>query len=200
VTPTDVSTLWDPDTVIFLDAPTQQGAEQAFSHFLDDPQYFVDLYADPAAWRESEEWAYLDIFAQYSTLHTYAEDLVTAELNDDTATHLWAANFHYGAGDESGTEYFIALAGVSDLVAAAERDYPSKATRPWEWHHYVPKYLGGDPNGTRYYIPAPYHQYITNEFRQWWAYGQGKPTPEHLQYIMNQVYTKYPIPQGSERR
>jgi hypothetical protein len=49
-----------------------------------------------------------------------------------------------------------------------------------------------------YRIPASYHQYITNEFRRHWAYGRAKPSEAQLQYIIKEVYSKYPIPAGSK--
>lgn len=44
-------------------------------------------------------------------------------------------------------------------------------------------------------IPAPYHQGITNEWRNEWEYGQGvKPTPEQYEGMKKRVYEKYPLP------
>jgi len=54
--------------------------------------------------------------------------------------------------------------------------------------------------GLQYEIPAAYHQRITNEFRQLWAYGKGGPNPEQLQNIIDTVYDKYPIPPNSRMR
>jgi hypothetical protein len=64
-----------------------------------------------------------------------------------------------------------------------------------QWHHLTPQYLGGDPKGPGVYLPASYHQVITNAFRHAWAYGQGThPTEEELQQIMVDVYSHNPLP------
>ena len=67
-------------------------------------------------------------------------------------------------------------------------------------HLYVPLYLRGDPKGVQYEIDAAYHQRITNEFRRLWGYGRGKPNSAELQGILDQVYSKYPIPPNARRR
>ena len=79
------------------------------------------------------------------------------------------------------------------LVAAEEPAYPNKAGRI-EYHHVVPKYLGGDPDGELIPLDGSYHQEITNAFRQEYPYGQPPPSPEDLQGIMKRVYGKYPLP------
>jgi RHS repeat-associated protein len=212
-----VAALWDPDWSASVEDADRLAAEQAFVHYLNDPLYFTNLFADPKAWNASEEVAALDVFAQYSVLHTRASELALAPLSWDDRAYARAAHTLYGLGadeedvskyvafldlrDESGSDSYLAVAGIAipGLIAAAEKQYPTKAGH-WEWHHYIPIYLGGDPQGTQYQIPAAYHQYITNEFRKWWGYGKGKPDLAYLRYILVQVYEKYPIPPGSKER
>jgi len=80
------------------------------------------------------------------------------------------------------------------LKAEAERLYPEKVGR-FEEHHFWPRYLGGPANGRTFKLPAPYHQLITNAFRQRWEYGRSPPDPQVAQQIMMKVYADYPIPQ-----
>jgi hypothetical protein len=79
-------------------------------------------------------------------------------------------------------------------TAEAERLYPGKVGR-YEWHHFWPMYLGGPADGPRFRLPAGYHQLITNAFRDQYAYGRPKPSPEDARIIMMEVYSQYPIPQ-----
>ncbi|MGC8960781.1 MAG: RHS repeat-associated core domain-containing protein, partial [Chloroflexia bacterium] len=203
--PPDLTDLWDP---LYLECVGDiEGAEQAFLHFLADPGYFLALYADPEAWYSSIEVAHLEVFAGYSRLHMTAKDLVLGGLDSDIRSGLEAAHM---MGDVSrahsllsaiGVGGIVAVGGVgvADLIGAAEAQYPLKAGR-YEWHHYVPLYLGGNPGGLQYQIPAPYHQWITNEFRQLWGYGRGQPNPAEVHWILEQVYSKYPVPPGSPTR
>jgi len=78
--------------------------------------------------------------------------------------------------------------------AEAERLYPGKVGL-YEEHHFWPQYLGGPPNGKTFRVPAPYHQLITNAFREQHPYGRPTPSVEEAQGIMLKVYSKYPIPQ-----
>jgi hypothetical protein len=82
------------------------------------------------------------------------------------------------------------------LKAEAEQRYPDKRGK-YEEHHFFPVYLGGKENGPTYRLPAAYHQFLTNAFRQRWPYGGGrrKPEPEEAQRIMLKVYSELPIPQ-----
>jgi hypothetical protein len=80
------------------------------------------------------------------------------------------------------------------LKAEAERLYPGKVGQ-YEEHHVWPLYLGGLPDGPKFRVPAPYHQFITNAFRRQWNYGKGKPNEQEAKQIMLKVYSEYPIPQ-----
>jgi len=79
-----------------------------------------------------------------------------------------------------------------DLVKEAQDAYPAKAG-DIELHHITPKYLGGPADGPTVPLDAAYHQLITNEFRSLWPYGSGRPDPQELERIMNDVYEKYPL-------
>lgn len=78
------------------------------------------------------------------------------------------------------------------LETEAAQKYIKKAKRH-EWHHITPKYTGVDPKGEMVYLPSPYHQMITNEFRALYPYGQGPATEAVRKQIEKQVYRKYPI-------
>jgi hypothetical protein len=80
------------------------------------------------------------------------------------------------------------------LLNTADKLYPKKVGR-FENHHEIPKYISGTKKGTTVRIPSAYHQLITNEFRTLRAYGTGPvKSPVELRQILDQVYTKYPIP------
>jgi hypothetical protein len=90
-------------------------------------------------------------------------------------------------------------AEVERLMARAADLYPKLVDEADEWHHVAPLYLGGAKDGARLKLPRPYHQLITNEFRKEWGYAvRGKPgrrpTTKQLWKIMENVYTKYPLP------
>ena len=196
----NVADYWDASFYDSVSNPL--AAEQAFSHYLADPQYFANLYANPEAWASSEEVANLDIFMQYSVFHITADSLMNLGLEPEVAGNLSNAHALYGVGDYEGMNAALLAAGavpVGDLIAQAKAQSPKLADQ-WNWHHYTPQYLGGSANGPQYYINAAYHQFITNEFRRLYGYGKGLPSPQDLSRIINEVYTKYPIPPGSRMR
>jgi hypothetical protein len=78
--------------------------------------------------------------------------------------------------------------------AEAERLYPGKVGL-YQEHHFWPIFLGGLRNGKTFRLPAPYHQLITNAFREEHPYGRPPPGVEEARRIMLKVYSKYPIPQ-----
>lgn len=78
--------------------------------------------------------------------------------------------------------------------AEAERRYPDMVGLYHE-HHFWPRYLGGPANGKTFRVPAPYHQLITNAFREKHPYGQPRPSEARVKQIMLEVYLEYPIPQ-----
>jgi hypothetical protein len=82
---------------------------------------------------------------------------------------------------------------LAQLMKEAEDLYPKKCGKI-EDHHNTPKYLGGDPNGPTTPLPAPYHQLITNAFRNLAPYGEEVPDSQSVQNIVNQVYSQYPLP------
>jgi hypothetical protein len=96
---------------------------------------------------------------------------------------------HGSGGDAAGgsIEY------SEDLVKAAQEIYPDKAGKI-ELHHPIPKFLGGAKNQNGIPLDAAYHQQITNEFRRLHPYGLPNPSPQRLQEIMNEVYSKFPLP------
>ena len=63
-----------------------------------------------------------------------------------------------------------------------------------EYHHIDPQYMGGSPTGKKVPLVSSYHQMITNELRKYHPYGKGKLPASERQKIMQQVYSKYPLP------
>jgi RHS repeat-associated protein/uncharacterized repeat protein (TIGR01451 family) len=83
---------------------------------------------------------------------------------------------------------------IESLIQGAKELYPKLADKPNQLHHIFPKYLGGSPTGPTVPLNPAYHQLITNEFRALWAYGQSAPSIERAQQIIQQVYSKFPLP------
>jgi hypothetical protein len=85
---------------------------------------------------------------------------------------------------------------IVELTKQAEEAYPKLAAKATdELHHIVPKYLGGAENGETVALRPAYHQLITNEFRRLAPYGQQiERTAQEVGRIMEQVYSKYPLP------
>ena len=92
-----------------------------------------------------------------------------------------------------GGQAFTGARRLNKLVQKAAKQFPNKAGKI-EWHHAVPKYLGGAVNGLLVNVNAAYHQQITNAFRTAWDYGRRQPTAAQLTRILNQVYSQYPLP------
>jgi RHS repeat-associated protein len=112
----DVSALWDQFWLQYVGDP--EAAEQAFLLFLADPQYFISLYTNPAAWAASQEVADLDVFLQYSSLHTTAASFMASLFDSDTAGSIQAAHMLYGMGDEAGADDLLTAAGFGVLGIA----------------------------------------------------------------------------------
>ena len=85
-----------------------------------------------------------------------------------------------------------AAATSADAAKQAQEAYPNKAGNE-EQHHITPRYLGGARNGPTVKLNAAYHQLITNAFRRIAPYGKGKPSPQRLGEIMQQVYREFPL-------
>ncbi|HEY4197707.1 MAG TPA: RHS repeat-associated core domain-containing protein [Mucilaginibacter sp.] len=77
-----------------------------------------------------------------------------------------------------------------------EEKYPNKADKT-EDHHIDPQYLGYPKSGQTVKLPAPYHQGITNEWREETGYGKNKkiPTGEDYEKLKEKIYNKFPLPQ-----
>ena len=80
-----------------------------------------------------------------------------------------------------------------DKFKEAARQYPNKSGK-FEWHHIIPKYLVAKIIADTAYLPAPYHQWITNAFRDSYNYGQEPTKVEELERILKEVYRKLPLP------
>jgi hypothetical protein len=139
---------------------------------------------------------------QYSVFHITAGYLMDLGFDPEVSGNLSNAHALYAAGDYDGANTALLAAGavpVGNLIDQAKTQYPRLANQ-MNWHHYTPQYLGGSANGIQYEINAAYHQFITNEFRRLYGYGNEVPSPELLNQIMSEVYTKYPIPSGARMR
>jgi RHS repeat-associated protein len=79
------------------------------------------------------------------------------------------------------------------LMGLARKLYP-KLCGNFNHHHVDPKYIGGDPKGPIVVLEAPYHQLISNAFRNEWGYGQTPPPLNVKQNIITTVYSQYPLP------
>jgi hypothetical protein len=79
-------------------------------------------------------------------------------------------------------------------LAEARQKFPHLQGKPPQEHHVHPKYLGGPQEGPTVNVDPAYHQLITNEFRNEYAYGQGVPTLDEQSRIIKKVYSKYPLP------
>jgi RHS repeat-associated protein len=84
-------------------------------------------------------------------------------------------------------------AEIQNLMQKARDLYP-KLCNKFQLHHPIPKYLGGNPDQTLIELEAPYHQLITNTFRNLAPYGNPIPDSQSVQNIVNQVYSQYPLP------
>ena len=80
---------------------------------------------------------------------------------------------------------------LQNAAKDAEKQYPKLAGKEQD-HHITPKYLGGDPKGPTAPLPAPYHQLITNKFRELAPYGK-KYAQEFVESVKEVVYKIYPL-------
>jgi hypothetical protein len=81
---------WNPDWAQYVSPADKLLAEQAFLHFIQDPDYFAALYADPLAWASSLEVAALEVYAGYN-LGTTAQWLVLRFYSSESADLLLRA-------------------------------------------------------------------------------------------------------------
>ena len=102
--------------------------------------------------------------------------------------------------DVTGERWTITRDGEAAAKALACKQYPNKA-RVEELHHITPQYLRGAADGPTVPLDAAYHQQITNAFRRVAPYGEDYDSlsPEDLQQFMNDVYSKYPLPPGTQQ-
>ena len=103
------------------------------------------------------------------------------------------ANAGLAAGFAGFGDFFAEGGPGEGLMEGAQQAYSGKIG--WEWHHIWPKYMGGPEDGPGVWLPASYHQLITNAFQAEWARGQPfYPSPWEAYEIMEAVYSKFPIP------
>jgi len=93
-------------------------------------------------------------------------------------------------------EEILAIAGRGirrELLEEAAARYP-KLVGKFHDHHLIPEYLGGSKGPLRR-IPAEYHQFITNAFRQLAPYGQKlQRSVQEIKAIAINVCRTYPLP------
>jgi RHS repeat-associated protein len=83
------------------------------------------------------------------------------------------------------------------LEAQGALAYPTLIGKVNEWHHIIPRYLGGPHNGYLVQLTSPYHRMITTAFQQVYAYKQPFPSPDELINVLVKVYTQLPLSQVS---
>jgi hypothetical protein len=91
-----------------MSAADKAAAEAAYDRFMSDPAHFAQLYLDADAWVNSQEVAYLDLYLQYSTLHTSASRLLPTLFNNPAAAEL--AHTQYGLGEIAAGDEALELA------------------------------------------------------------------------------------------
>jgi hypothetical protein len=111
--------MWDPAYVGSVSPYEKWLAERAFSRYLEDPDYFLALYADPVAWYASEEVRGLEWFAQYSLYrhtHQTAEGLVLAGQSSLVVENLHQAHLLHMVGEDvqAGALAAVAMAGATN--------------------------------------------------------------------------------------
>ncbi len=90
----------------------------------------------------------------------------------------------------------ISAQRIRELVDFAGRKYPGKAGK-LEFHHVLPRYLGGAVNGTTVVLDAAYHQLITNAFRNAMQYGSvgiRSLSLGEVGELLHQIYRSLPLP------
>lgn len=160
---------------------------------------------------ERDEGTYYDGFSSFElkdiTLDNIQTAIDVAGIADPTGAADAINGLIYAARGMPG-DALISFAGVLPIggdiakgsrlakkIRKAQDLYPKKAGKI-EYHHINPKYLGGAANGAMVPLDAAYHQLITNEFRRLHSYGKGPVSPEEAIKIMEEVYSKYPLPAG----
>ena len=102
-----------------------------------------------------------------------------------------AARAEFEQNAEGATQ--AAEADVQSLMQKARELYP-KLCNKFQMHHPIPQYLRGAADQNLVKLEGPYHQLITNAFRQLAHYGQPVPDSQSVVNIVNQVYSQYPLP------
>jgi hypothetical protein len=78
---------WDKD-LGDVRAADKRAAIKAYVNYLSDPGHFASLYINPREWVGNAEVAALDVFAQYTNLHSTAENLVLKSYSMSSADLL----------------------------------------------------------------------------------------------------------------
>jgi hypothetical protein len=111
-------------------------------------------------------------------------------------TRLGGVHRVYNMTVEGEHVYRVSAAGVlvhNNGCSQPPKHYPKLAGKKQD-HHVTPIYMGGPKDGPKVTLDGSYHQNITNEFRNQWPYGGPKPSPEQVQEILENVYSKFPLP------
>jgi hypothetical protein len=132
---------WDGDPSQYAGLTDQQAARAAYQHLMSDPLYFAALYVDPEAWSKSDEVTALELFAEYSTLHTTAKQLVLSMFDMESAEQLeaawWQNLSNPGAITVLPSGALVGTAGViAVIVPPIDPAIYVYATPPgpgWEW-------------------------------------------------------------------
>jgi RHS repeat-associated protein len=120
---------WD-DPHNYVSQADRQKAEQAFSHFVNEPEYFVALSMDNKAWAGNPETAALEAFANNSVLHTTASDLVRAVVPSDASLEMGQNQYDFDLGKSA-----IGLSALGIIVYKGGAYGPLVGEAGIEVHH-----------------------------------------------------------------
>ncbi len=159
---------WDPDFGKYVTPEDKITAETAYIDFLTNPMAMAGCYVDPGG-SCSLEYSALDMFAQYSTLHTTADQVVwntIAQLYGmDAAEQLSAARTQNimaaftPTSDSSNAVVSSAIVGGGSYASAWFKATFESAEASAQWHFLK---HGGGWSSIEEYTQAARNFYATN--------------------------------------
>jgi len=102
---------WKPEYLHWTTPEERAAAEQAYLHLQSDPAYFVPLYVDPHAAGDSEEYTYLQLYAELGEF-----DVPIGSAND---------MIYVAIGGEFGWDFAGALTDVQRVNTTVPGDEPA---------------------------------------------------------------------------
>jgi hypothetical protein len=129
----------------------REAAEAAYLHALDDPQYFYDLFfnSDLSVWENNAEVRSLDIYLQYSTLHTSADKFILGQFGLDQTSGSIARAIN-SDDPRAATDFVeglaaITLAGYGSSVKDGQWTTPRNAAEQEAMDYAMKNYSTGTP-------------------------------------------------------